>query len=80
MALSKISNILKINGMIVIISFQSLEDRIVKNFFKPEIYSLPKDIPLNNTIEEKFKCLKKKVKPSAEEVARNPRSRKSESG
>jgi 16S rRNA (cytosine1402-N4)-methyltransferase len=36
---------------------------------------LPKDIPLNNTIEEKFKCLKKKVKPSAEEVARNPRSR-----
>ena len=74
-ALSKISNILKINGMIVIISFQSLEDRIVKNFFKPEIYSLPKDIPLNNTIEEKFKCLKKKVKPSAEEVARNPRSR-----
>ena len=75
MALSKISNILKINGMIVIISFQSLEDRIVKNFFKPEIYSLPKDIPLNNTIEEKFKCLKKKVKPSAEEVARNPRSR-----
>ena len=75
MALSKISNILKINGMIVIISFQSLEDRIVKNFFKPEIYSLPKDIPLNNTIEEKFKCLKKKVKPSAEEVSRNPRSR-----
>ncbi|MBT3851405.1 MAG: 16S rRNA (cytosine(1402)-N(4))-methyltransferase RsmH [Gammaproteobacteria bacterium] len=75
MALSKISNVLKINGMIVIISFQSLEDRIVKNFFKPEIYSLPKDIPLNNTIEEKFKCLKKKVKPSAEEVARNPRSR-----
>ena len=75
MALSKISNILKINGMIVIISFQSLEDRIVKNFFKPEIYSLPKDIPLNNTIEEKFKCLKKKVKPSFEEVARNPRSR-----
>ena len=75
MALSKISNILKINGMIVIISFQSLEDRIVKNFFKPEIYSLPKDIPLNNTIEEKFKCLKKKLKPSAEEVARNPRSR-----
>ena len=74
-ALSKVSNILKINGTIVVISFHSLEDRIVKNFFKPEIHSLPKDIPLNNIVKERFKCLKKKVRPSHEEVIRNPRSR-----
>ena len=74
-ALSKLSDLLHDDGVIVIISFHSLEDRIVKNFFKPEIQSLPKDIPINNLVTEKFKCIKKKLKPTADEIRRNPRSR-----
>ncbi|MDA9068381.1 16S rRNA (cytosine(1402)-N(4))-methyltransferase RsmH [Gammaproteobacteria bacterium] len=74
-ALSKLSQLLNEKGVIAIISFHSLEDRIVKNFFKPDIQSLPKDIPINNIIKENFHCIKKKIKPSAEEIKRNPRSR-----
>ena len=74
-ALGKLSQLLGEQGVIVIISFHSLEDRIVKNFFKPDIQSLPKDIPINNVIKERFHCIKKKIKPSAEEIERNPRSR-----
>ena len=74
-ALSKLSQLLNKKGVIAVISFHSLEDRIVKNFFKPDIQSLPKDIPINNVVKESFHCIKKKVKPSAEEIKRNPRSR-----
>jgi len=74
-ALGKLSQLLNANGVIAIISFHSLEDRIVKNFFKPDIQSLPKDIPINNVVKESFHCIKKKIKPSAEEIKRNPRSR-----
>ena len=73
--LEKLSNLLNEKGIIVIISFHSLEDRIVKNFFKPEVKYFPKDIPVNNVIRESFQCLKKKIKPSPEEIIRNPRSR-----
>jgi len=74
-ALTKLSDLLIDGGVIIIISFHSLEDRIVKNFFKPQIKSLPKDIPVNNIITEHFKCIKKKVKPTAEEIKKNPRAR-----
>ena len=74
-ALGKLSRLLGEQGVIAIISFHSLEDRIVKNFFKSDIQSLPKDIPINNVIKERFHCIKKKIKPSAEEIKRNPRSR-----
>jgi 16S rRNA (cytosine1402-N4)-methyltransferase len=73
--LPKIEKILKIKGIVTIISFHSLEDRIVKNFFKPEVTELPKDIPVNTSIKESYKCIKKKLRPSEDEIKRNPRSR-----
>ena len=62
MGLSKLHNILKVNGVVVIISFHSLEDRIVKNFFKPEIEQMPKDIPINTSVSETYRCIKKENK------------------
>jgi len=75
-ALSKLEQFLKLGGMVVIISFHSIEDRIVKNFFKPEIQDFPKDIPINPSLKkETYKCIKKKVRPSVDEMKANPRSR-----
>ena len=73
--LSKLHNVLKVGGVAVIISFHSLEDRIVKNFFKPVIEELPKDIPINPSVKETYSCIKKKIKPSRNEIKINPRSR-----
>ena len=74
-ALSKMNEILKVNGVIVVISFHSLEDRMVKNFFKAKVQEFPKDIPINPNVTEVYKCIKKKIKPSSDEIQRNPRSR-----
>ena len=74
-ALSKLNNVLKVGGVIVIISFHSLEDRVVKNFFRPQIKEFPKDIPINTFVKKSFRCIKKKIKPSISEIKMNPRSR-----
>jgi 16S rRNA (cytosine1402-N4)-methyltransferase len=68
-------SLLKKNGIVVVISFHSLEDNIVKNFFKAEIKNYPKDIPINNEEFKEFECIAKKIRPSAEEIELNNRSR-----
>ena len=74
-SLQSAKKIIKTNGIIVTIAFHSLEDNIIKNFFKPSIKSFPKDIPLNNERESFFDCIAKKVRPSDFEIKNNPRSR-----
>ena len=73
--LKQASTIIKKDAVIVVISFHSLEDNIVKNFFRPEIKNYPKDIPLNTIEHKEFSCIAKKIRPSLEEVDRNKRSR-----
>mgnify|MGYP001170775602 CR=1 FL=1 len=74
-SLENAEEIIKRDGLIVTIAFHSLEDNIVKNFFKPTIKAFPKDIPINNEEKRRFKCIAKKIRASDDEVVKNPRSR-----
>ena len=73
--LQQSANVLKEGSRIAIITFHSLEDRIVKNFFKggdnentDEIYGTKK--------ESRFNIITKKpITPGEEEIKQNPRSR-----
>ena len=65
-------------GRMSIISFHSLEDRIVKRFIKTQSQGekIPKEIPVfASDIETKFKKIGKAIKASKGEVDANPRSR-----
>ena len=71
---------LSIGGRLVIISFHSLEDRIVKHFIrrqeKGEADNLPRNLPIPQKIfEPRLKALGKPQYASEQEVAANPRSR-----
>lgn len=73
--------VLEKGGRIVVISFHSLEDRIVKHFFKQESQKCvcPKEFPICQCGHTaKIKILTKKIIfPSCEEIEFNPRSRSS---
>ncbi len=72
--------VLAVGGRLVVISFHSLEDRMVKRFFRemsrgPQI---PKDIPvLAKDLEQPYKQIGRAIKPGKQEIEENPRSRSS---
>lgn len=72
--------ILAPGGRIVVMSYHSLEDRIVKTIFREFAKPKIKELPNDNTIQAKpVPVLKiitpKPILPTDEELARNPRSR-----
>ena len=74
-ALNASLHVLKEGGRLVVISFHSLEDRIVKQFIaehSKEVYD--RRAPFAAPKPMKLKALDR-IKPSAEEVAANPRAR-----
>jgi 16S rRNA (cytosine1402-N4)-methyltransferase len=78
-ALTDAVQMLKPHGRICVITFHSLEDRIVKEFFRDQANpcSCPKIFPIctcNNTAQIKL-ISHKPIIPSAEEIANNPRAR-----
>lgn len=79
-ALQAAVNVLSVGGRLAVISFHSLEDRMVKRFFRdisrgPQ---LPKDIPiLSKDLQQPYRVVGKAIKPGQQELQQNPRARSS---
>ena len=76
MALEQSLKVLKPGGRLVVISYHSLEDRLVKNFLRSGNFTGEVEKDFYGRPLAPFEALTRKaVTPSDEELARNPRSR-----
>ena len=76
--LAQACDLLTTAGRLVVISFHSLEDRIVKRFMRDEalVPQLPKGLPVTATESRgRLRLIGKPIRPGSAEVADNPRSR-----
>ena len=78
LGLSAAVDVLKPGGRLVVISFHSLEDRMVKQFMRLESRGapIPRGLPVRDSdIHTRLTLLGKAIKPGAAELALNPRAR-----
>lgn len=77
-ALEQALDVLAVGGRLAVISFHSLEDRIVKRFFRDQARGddLPAHFPVTaDQLNQRVKIIGKAIKASNEEVKLNPRAR-----
>ena len=76
--LQQMLGVLGVGGRLVVISFHSLEDRMVKRFISEQVKGdpYPVDLPIPQSyLHQRLKKIGKPVKPGKQEVNNNPRSR-----
>lgn len=76
-ALDQVLEVLAVGGRLVVISFHSLEDRMVKRFIRDEQHPrVPRGLPIEEArLARRLRALGRAISPSAAEVAANPRAR-----
>ncbi|MFT5132985.1 MAG: 16S rRNA (cytosine1402-N4)-methyltransferase [Gammaproteobacteria bacterium] len=77
-ALKQVNSILTPGGRLAVISFHSLEDRIVKRYMREESLGddYPQDLPVTaSQLHPRMKIIGKAIKPGAKEIENNPRAR-----
>lgn len=76
MALEQSLKVLRPGGRLAVISYHSLEDRLVKNFIKCGNFEGKMDKDFYGNVSTPWEAVSRKaIVPTAEEVERNPRSR-----
>lgn len=75
--LQQLPQVLNTGGRAVIIAFHSIEDRLVKNFFRQGTFEEVQTNPFEqHEIKKEYKVITKKpITPSDEELKKNPRAR-----
>ena len=80
MALTAVPGLLAPGGRLAVITFHSLEDRIVKLWMREQAGRTPEDprlrhLPAAQTTPAMMKLVGRDIAPTEEEVAANPRAR-----